>query len=445
MPKPEQTPNILQTTSEQLKGRLDSSLTGAAGELGLPPRHEFAHERVQLSMDFCPVQRVTYLGGKREQFVARMDKLLGDGNWTIGYVAGGKMLSRDEALNLYEHSYVEYFKKNPEFTQRLVREARDVYDTNPSNVESGLDWHKQEDSHSHLQDIAVRRALKALGLSFHGDKLLQIRGQDSDLPELNPGRVPFIAPELIDTCREFHAQWVQAGSVEDFWQNNKFVFVSREGAGGDRLKSELVADLAANRAQNWKLMGERLRTLVLIGEASPEMVEKFVANIVALDRRKGKGVEIPESYITKWARNIQDDMRYVLATAQLSLREMLKITDPLMVAMVAEDPEVCSMYLGAAKSSELISAYFTSLMNHLRDNVWHGKLEILNVCLRHEPSLRAFEVNPVCREVVKRSAVMELSEQQIRDDVVQYCRVPPETKERFLAALKSIREDPRIR
>lgn len=65
-------------------------------------------------------------------------------------------LSRDEALQLYEKSYETFFINNPSITHRLVHEAREIYGTAPSNVESGIDYHKQEDPRSHLQDIAIR-------------------------------------------------------------------------------------------------------------------------------------------------------------------------------------------------------------------------------------------------------------------------------------------------
>ena len=392
-------------------------------------------------MDHCPVLRVTYLGGKREQFVARMDKLFGDGNWTIGYITGDKKLSRDEALSLYERSYVEFFKSNPEYTKRLLQEARDVYDTNPSNVESGFDWHKQEDSNSHLRDIAVRRAVRALGLSFQGDKLLQIRGVDSDLPELNPGRIPFIAPELIDQEREFVAAWVNPGSVEDFWQNNKFVFVNEGGSFAQSLKSQVTADLATNKAQNWKLTSERLRALILMGEASPEMVSTFILNIRDLEGRHAKGINIPEDYTTTWTTLIEGDVRYVIQTSETPVSQMLKITDPLMEAMVATDPETSSMYLGTARDDHFVGAYFSSFMNHLNGGIWHGKIELLNVFLRGRGAFRALETDPSCRLHIKHSAIMKLSDDQIRDTILTRCTLSDETKDRFIAGLNSIRED----
>lgn len=410
-------------------------------DIVVPPRHAFAHEKVELTMDHCPVQRVTYLGGKREQFVARMDKLFGDGNWTIGYIAGDKKLSRDEALSLYERSYVEFLKSNPEYTKRLLQEARDVYDTNPSNVESGLDWHKQEDSHSHLQDIAVRRAVRALGLSFQGDKLLQIRGIDSDLPELNPGRIPFIAPELIDQEREFVAAWVNPGSVEDFWQNNKFVFVNEGGSFAQSLKSKVAADLAANKAQNWKLTSERLRALVLMGEASPEMVSTFLSNIRELGSRHAKGINIPEDYTTTWTTLIEQDVRYVIQTSETPVSQMLKITDPLMVAMVTTDPEIASMFLGTARNDHFVGAYFSSFMNHLNDRMSPGDIELLNVFLRGRGAFIALEIDPSCRMHIKHSAIMKLSDDQIRDTILTRCTLSDETKDRFIAGLNSIRED----
>jgi hypothetical protein len=117
---------------------------------------EFLHEKGRLTDDHVIIERVGYLGSKRGEFVERMDNIYGVDGWTIGYVLDGKALSRDEALQLYEKSYETFLKNNPSITHRLVHEAREIYDTAPSNVESGLDYHKQEDSRSHLQDIAIR-------------------------------------------------------------------------------------------------------------------------------------------------------------------------------------------------------------------------------------------------------------------------------------------------
>lgn len=113
---------------------------GSLAASGLP-KAEIAHERVMFSEQFCPVRHVGYLGGRREQLVERMNKLFGPENWTLGYRFADKFISRDDALALYLKSYEKFLRDNPNYTANLLSRARDVYDTSPSNVESGTDWH----------------------------------------------------------------------------------------------------------------------------------------------------------------------------------------------------------------------------------------------------------------------------------------------------------------
>ena len=68
-----------------------------------------------------------------------------------------------------------------------------------------------------MQDIAIRRAFKRLGVEFKGPDLLQVRGRHSDLPFLNPGQVEFVDPEAILQPRIFTAGWARPKSVESFW------------------------------------------------------------------------------------------------------------------------------------------------------------------------------------------------------------------------------------
>jgi nicotinate-nucleotide adenylyltransferase len=122
----------------------------------------------------------------------------------------------------------------------LCATASDVYDIQPSNVESGLDYHKQECTATHLQDIAVRRVLVRLGRSFKGDHLVQIRGHESEGYRLNPGKVPFHEPESIIEPTFAPGRWWDAHSVEDFWQSNKVLEVR---ASEPVLRSTLLRNL----------------------------------------------------------------------------------------------------------------------------------------------------------------------------------------------------------
>lgn len=175
-----------------------------------------------------PVERVGLLGKERDAFHREMDERYGAGNWELRQVHRGKILTKAEALQLYEDSYVAFFEKNPTILEDLLHRAKDVYDTAPSNVESGTDYGKQETASTHLQDIAVRRAVQRLGRRFEGKALLQMRGPGTPLYHLTPGFIPFVDPEAIVTApRLYTADWIHPLSAEDFWQNNKLLVVRR--------------------------------------------------------------------------------------------------------------------------------------------------------------------------------------------------------------------------
>ncbi|HOU94965.1 MAG TPA: hypothetical protein PLU22_28135, partial [Polyangiaceae bacterium] len=63
----------------------------------------------------------------------------------------------------------------------------------------------------------------ALGRRFQGTELVRIRGRGSAGYRLNPGVVPFHAPEAI--LKPELVGWWQPGSIESFWQSNKVLEV----------------------------------------------------------------------------------------------------------------------------------------------------------------------------------------------------------------------------
>lgn len=402
-------------------------------------RMEFAHESITLSPDHIAVARVGYLGGKREQFVQRMNKLYGEGNWTIGYMAEGKALDREQALELYQKSYEAFFRANPEYTQRMLREARDVYDTNVSNVASGLNWHAQEDSRSHLQDIAVRRAVKELGLSFHGDKLLQIRGLDSDLPELNPGRVPFISQELILTPPEFIADWLQKGSVEDFWQNNKFLFVKANPDVVQTLTQEVDSILSRSKRQDWKIASEKLAVLVLAGEADITLMEKFTSYVEQLKSLDLARSGIPDNYPTDWTDKLISDLSFIANAKNFSDEYILKVCETLVPAIRASQPAGMASSLATTKDVRVAAATLCALAEHVRFPSF-GDGEIFQLLFGYEDAMEAVATNSGCQQYLKNSKLANMQREEILENILSTCPSPLEKKERFLAAIAHARK-----
>ena len=199
--------------------------------------------------EWITVGRPGYVGHRHRQSVRRLNRQFGEGNWRISYHWNEAVIDRHEALKHYEDAYCEFLKCHPDVLDWLCRTASEVYDIEPSNVDSGLDYSRQECSAVHLQDIAVRRCLKRLNRQFEGDHLVQIRGHDSEGYRLNPGRVPFHAPERILKPSLSRGTWWDESSIEDFWQSNKILQVLA-GTPEDCLHEYLFRPLApANSAR----------------------------------------------------------------------------------------------------------------------------------------------------------------------------------------------------
>lgn len=172
------------------------------------------------------VGRPGYLGKRRDATFAKWDLKYGKGNWRLVWKVGRMILGTLGVCTLYEDAYFAFLNNHPEIVEQLVSEASNVYDDEQSNVNSGLDYTKQETARTHIQDIAIRRCLVRLGLWFKGSDLMRIRQEKGThllSITLSPGNVPFHHPEWI-TQPELTGWW-KSGSVEAFYQSNRVMQV----------------------------------------------------------------------------------------------------------------------------------------------------------------------------------------------------------------------------
>tara|TARA_Y100000310_G_scaffold159115_1_gene158608 strand:- start:21945 stop:22715 length:771 start_codon:yes stop_codon:yes gene_type:complete len=165
-----------------------------------------------------------YIGGNKKQIYANYNHRFGEFNWSKGHIFYNKPISKDQAIEIYEEGYYQYLSNNSDVLDWLTNTASEVYDLDPSNVNSGLDYKIQECNANHFQDISIRRVLKRLNRSFKGDHLVEIRGHKSEGYRLNPGQVPFHIPDAI-LNREGKTWW-EPKSVEAFYQHNKILLVN---------------------------------------------------------------------------------------------------------------------------------------------------------------------------------------------------------------------------
>lgn len=182
------------------------------------------------------IERPGYFGKRREIAYTKFNSQYGRDNWRLRWLivtSTGKTLAPIalgflQACKLvYEESYFRYLRERPDDVD-FICSFTDCIDNAPTNVHSGLDYNAQEALSTHIQDIAVRNVLARLGRSFTGERteLLVIRSADSNGYRFGPGNVPLFAPGII-TQPSMVPWWGNAGSVEDFWQSNKWLQVRR--------------------------------------------------------------------------------------------------------------------------------------------------------------------------------------------------------------------------
>ena len=171
-------------------------------------------------MDWVTISRSGYFGDKRDELIKKYNDKYREGDWRIAWLWNEKALTKEQAYLIYEDAYYADSFRREDLWMKLASIAKDVYDIEERDIESGLDYLIQKGPATHLQDISIRRVVLRRGWEFEGDKLVKIRNHKFYWGEqLSPGRVPFHLPEKIV---EPHIEgWWDSNSIEDFYQSNK--------------------------------------------------------------------------------------------------------------------------------------------------------------------------------------------------------------------------------
>lgn len=178
---------------------------------------------------WVPFERPGYFGRRRDEKIQELNQRFGTDNWRLAHRTNDGSVDFVTACSrYYEQSYFEWFRTRPEEVD-FVCSHKEVIDNASSNVTSGRDYTKQEAFSTHIQDIAIRNVIHRLGRDFNrsldwpGPQILVVRS-DSNGYKYSPGVIPFFAPHRI-TQPSLCPKWAKAGSVEDFWQSNKWIEV----------------------------------------------------------------------------------------------------------------------------------------------------------------------------------------------------------------------------
>jgi hypothetical protein len=177
-------------------------------------------------MTWRTIGRPHYFGRNRDRRRRTYNKRYGPDGWRIRHVVCGQLLDLPEAARHVAAAYAAFLATRPDVLEWLCTAASDVYQTARSNVQSGLDYARQETKMEHVHDIAVRNALAELGRRFSGEKLVHLGGRGQLDAPLNPGAVPFHRPEWI--AKPPLELWWHTDSIESFWQLNKVLQICAE-------------------------------------------------------------------------------------------------------------------------------------------------------------------------------------------------------------------------
>ncbi len=185
---------------------------------------------------WVPVSRPGYLGLRRNQVNMELNALYGINKWDYGWRYFGEYYHFYDAFYLlFYGSYTRFFTRNSHELADL--EAYDeVVCHGPTDIYSGFDPLRQQGRETHLADIAIRHVMKSRGLHFHDTEAKNVLYVTPG-HKFHPGQIPFFVPDQIlkgalapDTSKP--------GSVDDFWQSNKFVMVHPDAAPVNNIFTE---------------------------------------------------------------------------------------------------------------------------------------------------------------------------------------------------------------
>jgi hypothetical protein len=113
----------------------------------------------------------------------------------------------------------------------LITIASNIYDTDLSNINSYLNYKKQETPDNHIHDIAIRRSLIRLGKWFKGKELIRVRWKVIENRDYDPGAILFHRPELIskEEIKDYNDWkiWGLPNTIEDWYQRNKVLQIKK--------------------------------------------------------------------------------------------------------------------------------------------------------------------------------------------------------------------------
>ena len=279
---------------------------------------ERRNEAVQLTCGYRLIHKASLSAENSE----RTDQSFGTGNWTVGFVLGGKVISTNEVLALFVQSYELVFRDLSASTNQLNREADEALNCNAPEVELPRDWYRRGDGLPGFTGIAIRRALSNMNVSLprktignNGNKLIGIT-------ELEMGNVEFV-------LREDPLFWGNYSSVADFWQYNQYLFVKAGGDQVNRMRVQFEDYLTKDDRDDHEQVMAVIHALIMSGAGERGLTERFISYL------KRHGIWVIRGYpvYSVFVAQILHIVPKAVTAHGLGTEEMFKLIDPLVPAL----------------------------------------------------------------------------------------------------------------
>lgn len=173
------------------------------------------------------IERPGFIGRKKEKKYKEWNEKFGREKWGFVWKWGELLIDFEQACLIYEDAYYKDSFEREDLWKHLFSKAKNFYDNAETNIKSGTDYLIQEAYSTHIQDISVRRIGIRRGWEMKGDKLIQIRGPESEGYKLMPGKVKFHEIEKIERP-DILPFWAEPNSVEAFYQNNRWLYLKEK-------------------------------------------------------------------------------------------------------------------------------------------------------------------------------------------------------------------------
>lgn len=185
------------------------------------------------------VERPGYQGKRKDADIERWNREYGEDNWRLSWeIHEGETVGFEGIFyRIYVPGYTRYFLLNPEDALFLTNNYSFAYDKEMITREQAFAPHALYDKPGHpnqFHNVALNIALQDyLGLSFKGDRPIQVREGKPGTPESeqpegwrwSPGRIPAVRSDSLPNGAI--QGWWGAGSIEDVYQSAKVLQVRR--------------------------------------------------------------------------------------------------------------------------------------------------------------------------------------------------------------------------